>query len=55
MQDEKQVLQRKLKARHLSMLAIGRSIGTGLFVASGNAIYNAGPGGALLVFDDQSG
>ena len=47
---DKQVLQRKLRARHLSMLAIGGSIGTGLFVASGNAIYNAGPGGALLAY-----
>ena len=28
-------LQRKLKARHLQMIAIGGSIGTGLFVGSG--------------------
>ena len=43
-------LHRKLKARHLSMIAIGGSIGTGLFVASGNAIFSAGPGGALLAY-----
>ena len=39
-------LQRKLGARHLNMIAIGGSIGTGLFLASGATIANAGPGGA---------
>lgn len=43
-------LQRKLKARHLTMIAIGGSIGTGLFVASGATISQAGPGGALLSY-----
>ena len=43
-------LQRKLQPRHLSMIAIGGSIGTGLFVASGATIANAGPGGALLAY-----
>lgn len=43
-------LKRSLKARHLSMIAIGGSIGTGLFVASGNVISQAGPGGALLSY-----
>jgi lysine-specific permease len=43
-------LQRKLKARHLNMIAIGGSIGTGLFVASGSTIATAGPGGALLAY-----
>ena len=32
-------LARKLKSRHLQMIAIGGSIGTGLFVASGRALY----------------
>lgn len=41
-------LQRKLGARHLNMIAIGGSIGTGLFLASGATIASAGPGGALL-------
>jgi len=50
MADKAAALHRKLKARHLSMIAIGGSIGTGLFVASGNAIYHAGPGGALLAY-----
>ncbi|WP_460479765.1 amino acid permease [Comamonas humi] len=43
-------LRRDLKARHLSMIAIGGSIGTGLFVASGATISQAGPGGALLAY-----
>ncbi|KRN89578.1 amino acid permease [Ligilactobacillus ceti] len=32
------------------MIALGGSIGTGLFVASGSAITQAGPGGALLAY-----
>lgn len=43
-------LRRSLKARHLNMIAIGGSIGTGLFVASGATISDAGPGGALLAY-----
>lgn len=41
-------LRRSLKTRHLTMIAIGGSIGTGLFVASGATVAQAGPGGALL-------
>ncbi|EAG3602504.1 amino acid permease [Listeria monocytogenes] len=43
-------ISRDLKTRHLSMIAIGGSIGTGLFLASGNAIHTAGPGGALVAY-----
>ena len=43
-------LRRKLKTRHLTMIAIGGSIGTGLFVASGTSIAQAGPGGALAAY-----
>ena len=43
-------LQRSLRARHLNMIAIGGAIGTGLFVASGATISDAGPGGALLAY-----
>lgn len=43
-------LQRGLKARHLTMIAIGGSIGTGLFLASGGSIHSAGPGGALAAY-----
>ena len=40
-------LKRGLNHRHLQMIAIGGAIGTGLFVASGSTISQAGPGGAL--------
>lgn len=43
-------VKRSLKTRHLSMIALGGSIGTGLFVASGSAIAKAGPGGALVAY-----
>lgn len=45
-----QTLRRELKARHLTMIAIGGSIGTGLFIASGATVSQAGPGGALLTY-----
>mgnify|MGYP000948216583 FL=1 len=47
---EAQQLRRSLKVRHMYMIAIGGSIGTGLFVASGATVANAGPGGALLAY-----
>ncbi|ABK83097.1 amino acid permease [Campylobacter fetus] len=43
-------LKRGMNSRHLNMIAIGGAIGTGLFVASGNTIATAGPGGALLAY-----
>ncbi|ETA75124.1 amino acid permease [Ligilactobacillus equi] len=43
-------VKRTLKTRHLSMIALGGTIGTGLFVASGSAISQAGPGGALVAY-----
>ncbi len=43
-------LKRTLSAGQLSMIAIGGAIGTGLFLASGTTIANAGPGGALLAY-----
>jgi lysine-specific permease len=46
----KEPLERKLKTRHLSMIAIGGTIGTGLFLASGATIADAGPGGALTAY-----
>ncbi|AVQ32951.1 amino acid permease [Staphylococcus muscae] len=41
-------VQRHLKDRHISMIAIGGAIGTGLFMTSGGAVHDAGPLGALL-------
>ncbi|KAF2405520.1 amino acid permease [Trichodelitschia bisporula] len=43
-------LARKLKGRHLQMIAIGGSIGTGLFVGSGSALANGGPASLLIAF-----
>jgi amino acid permease len=43
-------LHRRLKARHIAMIAIGGSIGSGIFIASGTAIHMAGPGGSLLAY-----
>ena len=47
---QEQTLHRKLRTRHLTMIAIGGSIGTGLFVASGASVSQAGPGGALTAY-----
>lgn len=45
-----QSLKRTLSARHLVMISLGGSIGTGLFLASGAPISQAGPSGALLAY-----
>lgn len=42
--DETQVLHRELKSRHMQMIAIGGSIGAGLFVSSGGSLSTGGPG-----------
>ncbi|PEJ56326.1 gamma-aminobutyrate permease [Bacillus sp. AFS002410] len=47
---KKEQLERKLKTRHLTMIAMGGTIGTGLFLASGATISQAGPGGALAAY-----
>ncbi|ABN67360.2 amino acid permease [Scheffersomyces stipitis CBS 6054] len=41
-------LARRLKSRHLQMIAIGGSIGTGLFIGSGYSLYMGGPAGLLI-------
>lgn len=47
---DERTLKRSLRTRHLTMIAIGGSIGTGLFVASGASVAQAGPGGALVAY-----
>ncbi|KAL8978929.1 MAG: hypothetical protein Q9205_005614 [Flavoplaca limonia] len=43
-------LNATMKPRHLHMIAIGGSIGAGLFVGSGSALSNGGPAALLLAF-----
>lgn len=40
--------KRDLKARHVSMIAIAGTIGTGLFLGSGSALANGGPVGFFM-------
>ncbi|WP_066368718.1 amino acid permease [Neobacillus fumarioli] len=49
-QSETSQLRRQLKSRHLMMISLGGTIGTGLFLASGGAIHSAGPGGAIVSY-----
>ncbi|KAL2266755.1 hypothetical protein VTJ83DRAFT_6107 [Remersonia thermophila] len=44
------LLARELKGRHLQMIAISGSIGTGLFVASGRALSQGGPASLLVAY-----
>ena len=43
-------LRRGLKSRHITMISLGGTIGTGLFLASGASVAQAGPGGALVAY-----
>lgn len=44
------MLQQKMKPRHLMMISVGGSIGTGLFIGSGSALRNGGPAGILIAW-----
>ncbi|KAJ8587576.1 general amino acid permease 1 [Rhizopogon salebrosus TDB-379] len=44
------LVQRRLKQRHVQMIAIAGTLGTGLFLGSGNALSGAGPLGALIAY-----
>lgn len=41
-------VKRILKARHISLIALGGSIGTGLFMSTGGILQDAGPVNALI-------
>lgn len=43
-------VQRNLKQRHLSMIALGGTIGTGLFVGLGASLASAGPVSTLIAY-----
>ncbi|KAJ5143923.1 Amino acid/polyamine transporter I [Penicillium bovifimosum] len=43
-------LHRALKARHITMIAIGGAIGTGLIIGTGEALAKAGPGSILISY-----
>ena len=49
MKNENQV-KRNLKQRHITMIALGGTIGTGLFLTSGATISQAGPFGSVLAY-----
>ncbi|HBM17407.1 MAG TPA: S-methylmethionine permease [Lentisphaeria bacterium] len=47
--DEKEeALTRGMKTRHLTMIAIGGAIGSGLFIGAGDVLTTAGPLGAVI-------
>ncbi|GKU00107.1 dicarboxylic amino acid permease [Fusarium langsethiae] len=43
-------LHRGLKARHITMIAIGGAIGTGLIIGTGKALVQAGPGSVFICY-----
>ncbi len=48
--DKSKGLERNFSSRHIQMYTIGSTIGTGIFLASGYVIHNAGPGGAVIAY-----
>ncbi|CCF56939.1 hypothetical protein KAFR_0B06430 [Kazachstania africana CBS 2517] len=43
-------LKKNLKARHVSMIAIGGSLGTGLLIGTGTSLAAAGPGSLFITY-----
>lgn len=43
-------VKRELKQRHIGMIALGGTIGTGLFIGISSPLTNAGPVGALIAY-----
>lgn len=48
--DPETALHRGLRARHITMIAIGGAIGTGLIIGTGKALAQAGPGSIFLSY-----
>lgn len=48
--EEGQQLKKALEARHLSMIAIGGALGTGLLIGTGTALRTAGPGAVFITY-----
>lgn len=53
--DELAHAKRGLKQRHIQMIAVAGTIGTGLFLATGKALANGGPLGVLLGYAVMGG
>lgn len=49
-QEKQQDVKRELKKRHISMIALGGTIGTGLFLGIARPLIIAGPIGALIAY-----
>lgn len=43
-------LRRSLSARQVQMIAIGGTIGTGLFLGTGKSLHTGGPGSMLIAY-----
>ena len=43
-------LKREMKTRDAIMVAVGATLGTGIFLSSGDVLKGAGPGGAILAY-----
>ena len=48
--DEDKKLHKDLKARHITMIAIGGALGTGLIIGTGSALAAAGPGSVFIAY-----
>ena len=48
--DPNTALHRGLKARHITMIAIGGAIGTGLIIGTGKALATSGPGSIFIAY-----
>lgn len=48
--EEEYQTSRSMRSRHLMMIAIGGTIGTGIFLSAGSSIALAGPGATLVSY-----